>query len=144
MKHPASVVLWGLIACLIGLVFPALYAKSAPKMVDLDRLLAKPESFDGKMVRVRGFLMVSLPANDVGVIAFCVDENEAMNFSRSHRCVLVSRKNAQVRIDRSTKSSWVEITARFITQPVAHSNERMKGLAEIRELEEIPEKNLKP
>jgi hypothetical protein len=115
------------VAFLMLLGCRASYAKPAAKVVDFDRLLEAPESFYGKLVRVRGFLFVSLPPRDVGVIALCANENEARNFSTSHRCVLVSFSSSQIEKVRKIKSGSVEITARFTFVP-ALGGGRIQGL----------------
>jgi len=122
---------------------PASYTKPAFKTVDFNYLLEKPESFYGKLVRVRGYLFVSLPPRDVGVIALCANENEARDFSRSHRCVLVSLKNSRNVGVKNLKSGSVEITARFNFVPAANGG-RIQGLTEVQELEELPEEQGRP
>ncbi len=127
------------IACLMLLGCLASYAKAPPKLVDFDRLLEKPERFDGKVIRVRGFLLVDLPPHDVGIIKFCALEGNGMTLSRSHRCLLVSLKDAQIGTAH-LKSGWVEITARLVSTPVGVVGAKLSYvLTEIRKLEAMPE-----
>jgi hypothetical protein len=128
------------VACLMLRGWPASYAKPAFKTVEFDRLLQEPQSFYGKLVRVRGFLLVSLPPRDVGIIALCANENEARNFSRSHRCVGVSLRGSRNVGIKNIKSGSVEITARFVFVPVRGGGQT-KILTEIQELEELPEEH---
>lgn len=129
------------VACLMALGCPASFAKAPPKLVDFDHLLEKPERLDGKVVRVRGFLYVELPPHDLGIIEFCASEGEAITPSQSHRCVLVSLKDA--RIDtKHLKSAWVEITARVASSPVGVLGAKLSYyLTEIRRLEAMPEED---
>jgi hypothetical protein len=100
------------------------------------------EGFDGKIVRLRGFLLVALNPRDVGTIALCADENEAKTAMSSHRCFLLSLSRAQLEIV-NLKSAWVEITARFTSTP-ARGRKHIPGLREIRKLEKIPEGHVAP
>jgi len=130
------------IACLMLLGCQASYAKPAARVVDFDHLLEAPESFYGKLVRVHGFLLVSL-TRDVGITALCANENEARNFSTSHRCVLVIFSRSQIEKVRKIESGPVEITARFIFQPAGRGR-KIQGLTEIQVLEELPEQHGAP
>jgi hypothetical protein len=127
------------VACLSLMGYRASYAKPPAKVVDLDHLLEAPGEFYGKLVRVRGFLFVS-PPRDVGVNALCANENEARNFSTSYRCVLVTLSSSQIEEVRKIKSGSVEITARLIFQ-LAGRGRKIQGLAEVQELEELPEEH---
>lgn len=132
------------VACLIALGCPVSFGKAPPKLVDFDHLLEKPERFDGKVVRVRGFLYVSLPPHDVGIIKLCEFESDGIPLSQSHRCFLVSLRDAQIDTNH-LKSGWVEITARLASSPVGVLGAKLSYyLTEIRRLEATPEEQENP
>jgi hypothetical protein len=123
------------IASLVLLGCCASYAK-APKLVDFDRLYEKPDSFDGKFVRVRGFLSVEPNPHDVWAILFYSSRERAVTNPGKH-CILISLKGSHLNSRKSLKSGWVEIAARFVSQPVRGKHTHV--LTEIRKVDEVPD-----
>jgi hypothetical protein len=124
------------IACLVIIGSMASYARSLPPIVDLDRLLDTPEKFDGKLVRVRGFLSVPTHPRDTWVILLYPSKKQAIE-DPGNRCILIGPKNDRVR-DSAFKSGWVEITARLVSVPAGRGG-HIPVLTEIQKLDELGE-----
>jgi hypothetical protein len=119
----------------------ASYAKSLPAVVDFDQLVSAQDKFDGKLVRVRGFMYVETPPHDVWVIMLCPGKEQAKE-DPLNRCLLISLKNDQTGGDKAIKSGWAEITARFVLVPTA-SGKGIPCLTEIRRIDELNEDSVK-
>jgi hypothetical protein len=115
----------------------ASFGKSLPPIVDFDQLLDAPSKFDGRLVRVRGFMRVEIPSRDVGSILFYPDKRHAIE-DPGHRCILISPRSSQVAGDKAFRSGWVEITARFVSEPAA-GGKHIQALTEIQKLDPLGE-----
>jgi len=123
------------IASLVLLGCCASYAKAPPKLVDFDRLYEKPNSFDGKLVRVRGFLSVEPNPNDIWAIFFYSSREQ---IGPGKRSISISLKDSHLNSRTHLKSGLVEITARVKSLPV-RGGKHIPVLTEIRRVDELPE-----
>jgi hypothetical protein len=123
------------IASLVLLACWASYAKAPPKLVDFDRLYEKPDAFDRKLVRVRGFLSFEPNPHDVWAIWFYSSREQAVTNPKVH--ILISLKGSHLNPGKPLKSGRVEITARVVALPV-RGGKHTPVLTEIRRVDELP------
>jgi hypothetical protein len=124
-------------ACLMIIGSVASYARSLLPIVDFDRLFDTPEKFDGKLVRVRGFMKVEINPRDVSIILLYPSKKQAVENPGQH-CILIGLENSRIGGMDAFKSGWVEITARFVSVPAGRGG-HIPALAEIQKLEELGE-----
>ena len=122
------------IASLVLLGCWAAYAKAPPKLVDFDRLYEKPDSFDGRLVRVRGFLSFEPNPHDVWAIWFYSSREQ---IGPGRPSILISLKGSHLNPGKSLESGRVEITARVVALPV-RGGKHTPVLTEIRRVDELP------
>jgi hypothetical protein len=126
-------ILGGTIACLAMMGSVTVYSeRAAPMTVQLDQLVHSPEKFDGKLVRVSGFMVVS--SHHVRAILLHQDEKPVSD--PKGISVLVDVSNSRFQAFEDLKSGWVEITARAgVIQ--AGGGKRGPVLRQIREVQRI-------
>jgi hypothetical protein len=115
----------------------ASYARSLPPIVDFDRLFDTPEKFDGKLVRVRGFMKVEINPRDVSIILLYPSKKQALE-DPENRCISISLQESRIGGLDAFKSGWVEITARFVSVPAGRGG-YIPVLTKIQKLEELSE-----
>ena len=124
-------------ACLMIKGSVASYARSLLPIVDFDRLFDTPEKFDGKLVRVRGFISVPTHPHDTWVILLYPSKKQALENPGQH-CILIGLENSRIGGYKAIKSGWVEITARVVRLPF-EGGKYTPALTEIQKLDELSE-----
>jgi hypothetical protein len=108
-----------------------------PPIVDFGRLIDTPAKFDGKYVRVRGFIRGGRNPHDVSVILLYSSKKQAME-DPGNRCILISLKDSRIGGLDVIKSGWVEITARVVRLPF-EGGKYIPALTEILKIDELDE-----
>lgn len=115
----------------------ASYARSAPPVVDFSWLIETPGKYDGKFIRVRGYLVKPAHPHDVWMILLYSSKEEATD-NPDKRRVLISLTNSRTTALWRIKSGWVEITARVIPLPVG-GTKYTPALTDLRSVEVLGE-----
>ncbi len=113
------------------------YTQAPPALVSFDRLVDAPLKFDGKLVRVRGFVYVETHPHDVGIIALYPSQEQAAHPTRNLG-IFINFKDPRIGRE-SIRTGWAEITGRFRAVPTAGRG-HVLGLTQVQKFEELSER----
>jgi hypothetical protein len=120
LENSMKCCLWFLFGLMFLLVVPRLLAQDRPLPVALVQLIANPEDFDGKVVTVRGYLLMIGGHGDIGATFLNLSREDADNMLGNAIVVVASdqMRRDEEKIDRM----YITLTGHFYAVPTANKS----------------------